>query len=248
MNPTISVITITFQAATTLERTIKSIQGQDYPGLEYIVVDGGSTDGTLEVIRQYELGIDKWISEPDKGLYDAMNKGMKLASGDYFLFINSGDELDAPNTLSKIFSACPTTADVYYGDTLITNMQGHVVGHRRLKPPKNLNWKHFKHGMLVSHQSIVVSRNIAPQFNLKYRYSADFDWCVGALQKSRTICNTQMAISRFLDGGLTKQNLVKGLKERFAIMCRYYGIPSTLLSHIPIAYQFFKFILIHKRF
>ena len=121
--PLVSIITITYNAAATLERTIESIERQDYDRIEYIVIDGASTDGTLQIIQRHMSGISYMISERDSGLYDAMNKGMAAATGDYLWFVNAGDEIFASDTVSRMMAAEPD-ADVYYGDTVMTDMQG----------------------------------------------------------------------------------------------------------------------------
>jgi glycosyltransferase involved in cell wall biosynthesis len=245
--PKISIITITYNAGETLERTIKSIECQSYPEIEYIIIDGKSTDNTIEIIKAYSEKIDYWESEPDKGLYDAMNKGIAAATGDYLWFINAGDEIFDNNTLSQVFGEEPF-ADIYYGNTVMTDMNGALIGNRRLEPPKTLTWKSFKKGMLVSHQSIIVRRDIAESYNLKYRFSADFEWCIQALKKASSVRNTNLTLSKFLDGGITKKNIIPGLKERFDIMKRYYGFLGTLLAHIPISIKFVLFFIRNKRF
>src|ERR1700755_616928 len=95
--PTLSVITIVYNNVRDIERTMLSVLNQTYPNIEYIIVDGASNDGTLEVIKRYETRITKLISEKDEGIYDAMNKGLAIATGDYVVFMNSGDELYAPD-------------------------------------------------------------------------------------------------------------------------------------------------------
>ncbi len=245
--PKISIITITFNAAETLERTIKSIASQDYSNIEYIIIDGGSTDTTCSLIRQYTPIIDYWVSEPDQGLYHAMNKGLAASTGDYVWFINAGDEIYEPSTISQVFDSQPYS-DIYYGNTVMTNMKGDIIGDRRLSPPDKLDWQSFKKGMLVSHQSIIVKRTIASSYNLKYRFSADFEWCIVALKKAGRVKNTHLTLSKFLDGGITKKNIMPGLRERFDIMRRYYGLASTLLSHIPITLNFIAFYFKNKRF
>ncbi|TAJ11162.1 glycosyltransferase [Marinilabiliaceae bacterium JC017] len=247
--PKISIITIVYNGVATLEKTIKSVAAQTYSNVEYVIVDGGSKDGTLALIKQYDTVVSKWVSEPDDGLYDAMNKGMKLATGDYFWFINSGDEIYESTTLERIFwDANGPFHDVYYGDTIMIDEKGNEIGDRRLKPPGNLCWKDFRRGMLVSHQSIIVSRRVAPMYNLHYRFSADFEWCLLALKHADRVVNTHQMLSRFLDGGITKQNILPGLKERFHIMTRYFGFIPTVYKHVGIASRFFWFLARHRRF
>lgn len=246
-SPRISIITITYNAEATLERTIKSVERQDYASIEYIVVDGKSKDGTMSIVKNHEGRVDKWVSEPDDGLYYAMNKGLSMATGEYVWFMNAGDEIAERETISKMMMS-EEGADVYYGDTVMTNMEGDVIGNRRLVPPVNLTWKSFKSGMLVSHQSFVARRELCEEYDTNYRFSADFDWCVKILKKSKKIKNTGMTLSRFLDGGITKQNIAAGLKERFVIMTKHYGIISTIMYHVPIAIKFFYFWISKGRF
>ncbi len=222
--PVVSIITVVFNSVTLLERTIQSILGQTYPNIEYLIIDGGSKDGTVDIIRKYEDRIDFWISGPDKGLYDAMNKGLTAATGDFVWFLNSGDLVYETDTLEKVFKDFETvrlldqetgrigdqetkrlgdletrsvpgtgvsavgglpSAVIYYGDTMVVDSNYHEIGLRRLRPPEQLTWKSFRKGMLVCHQAILVHRSIAEPYNLRYRYSADFDWVLNALKRAR---------------------------------------------------------------
>ncbi len=245
--PLVSVITVVYNGEATLERTIKSVVEQTYPHLEYLVVDGGSSDGTLDVIRRYEKQITRWVSEPDEGLYHAMNKGMSMATGDYFWFINSGDEIADSQVLSQIFASGPP-AEVYYGETVLVDPSGKEVGLRRLSPPENLSWRDFKRGMLVSHQSFIAARRVAATFNTQYRFSADFEWTLRALKAARKVQNTHLVLSRFLEGGLTRHNLIPGLRERFRVMVQHFGFWPATWAHLGIAFRFFRFWIRHGRF
>lgn len=246
-NPCLSIVTITFNAAATLERTIRSVEQQDYSNIEYIIVDGASTDGTLSIVSAHSHSISKCISEPDDGLYYAMNKGLQMATGQYIWFLNAGDEIATPSTVSQMFASAPN-ADVYYGDTTMTNMNGEEIGDRRLAPPEILTWRSFRKGMLVSHQSFVPRIALCQPYDTRYHFSADFDWCINILKQSQNVANTHIVLSRFLDGGITKHNIVAGLKERFRIMTHHYGLLRTVLCHIPIAIKFFYFWATKGRF
>ncbi len=254
--PKLTIITVVFNSVSFIERTIQNVLSQDYPAIEYIVIDGGSTDGTLDIIKKYNHKISCWISEPDKGLYDAMNKGMARATGDFLWFINSGDLLYASDTVSHIFAGHKPEHKVYYGETVIIDNDENEIGGRRLQCPAQLTWKSFAHGMLVSHQSIVVNRNIAPLYDLQYRYAADFDWVIKVLRKAapdvrlsdKAIVNTNLVLSKFLDGGQTKRTIVRGLRERFKIMARNYGFVPTLTRHFIIGVKFLFFVVRHGRF
>ena len=189
-NPKISIITVVFNSKNYIEDTIKNILSQTYKNIEYIIIDGKSTDGTVEIIKSYQDEISLWISEPDKGLYDAMNKGIRLATGDYILFINSGDKLFDITTIEQVFSK--PIADVYYGDTVIINTNDQEIGLRRLRPPEKLSFKSFRKGMLVCHQSFIARRELVPNFNLNYRFAADYDWTIQILKNSQLIINTSL--------------------------------------------------------
>jgi glycosyltransferase involved in cell wall biosynthesis len=247
-NPRISVITVVFNGEKFIERTFSSIASQTYRNIEYIVIDGASTDRTLELINEYQSIIHKWISEPDKGLYDAMNKGLALATGEYICFLNSGDQFCSKDTLENVFENLDQLPDVIYGETMIVDDLGIEIGLRRLKAPENLTWKSFKKGMLVCHQSVYVKRTIASEYNIRYRIASDFDWVLKALKKAGSIHNSKQVLTRFLDGGLNKQNIPEALKERFWIMTKNYGFIPTLLRHFVIGFNFLVFFLKNKRF
>ncbi len=239
-----SIITITFNAGKTLQPTIDSIKEQSYHNIEYIIIDGASTDDTLDIIKRNEKEITNYISEKDKGLYDAMNKGLKAATGDYVLFLNAGDSLHSPFTLRNIVSEIKERAvksdvydpsllpDIIYGDTAIVNSDRKFLGMRRLKPPKKLTWKSFIWGMLVCHQSFIVKRSIAPLYDMSYRFSSDFDWCIRCMKGSSNIFNSELTISDYLNEGLTTNNHNASLKERFNIMAKYYSLPLTAGIHL----------------
>lgn len=239
-NPKISIITVVFNSKNHIEATIKNILSQTYKNIEYIIIDGKSTDGTVEIIKTYQDEISLWISEPDKGLYDAMNKGIKLATGDYILFINSGDKLFDITTIEQVFSK--PIADVYYGDTVIINTNDQEIGLRRLRPPEKLSVKSFKKGMLVCHQSFIARRQLVPLFNLNYRFAADYDWTIQILKNSQLIINTSLIISRFLEGGQTSRTVYKGLLERFIIMKKHYGLISAIMLNLMLIPRFIGYL------
>ncbi len=238
MSSKISVVTVVLNAGDLLECTLKSIRDQRYDSIEYIVIDGGSKDNTLVLIEEYKQIISKWISEPDSGLYSAMNKGLHLASGEYVMFLNAGDIFYNDEVLSQIFSSSKPDSDVYYGETMIIDQQGKELGMRRLKAPEQLTWKSLIDGMLICHQSFIVKRSICTDYNLKYKIASDFDWMLNCLKRTKSISNTHLIISKFLDGGLNKQNIRKALSERFLIMIRNYNFFLVVLNHFRIGYRF----------
>ena len=140
VHPKFSIITVTYNAGAVLEDTIQSVITQTYRNVEYIIVDGGSKDHTLDIINRYREHIHTLVSEPDKGLYDAMNKGIRLATGDYLCFLNAGDELHEDDTLQLMVHSITGTElpDVLYGETAIVDEEGHFLRMRRLSAPENL--------------------------------------------------------------------------------------------------------------
>lgn len=251
-NPFFSVITITFNAEDFISQTVESVLSQEFNDFEYIIIDGASKDRTLEIISSYESKFRErdinmvCYSEPDKGLYDAMNKGISKASGSYIWFINAGDIIAGSDIAGKVHkSVINALPDFIYGETNIVDTEGRIMGSRRLKAPEKLDWRSFRHGMLVCHQSMIVKRTIAPAFDLKYRYSSDIDWTIRALKKSEGIYNTHMILSHFLDGGVSKKKMKASLKERFQIMTEYYGFLPTAFRHLWFVIRAAWFKLIH---
>lgn len=241
-HPKISIITVVFNNVKDIGYTLESIASQSYKNREHIVIDGQSTDGTLEFLTKHKAQIDVLVSEKDKGIYDAMNKGLKLATGDYVLFLNSGDAFYDENTLSDIFSNSKG-ADIYYGETKLIDENRNIIGDRRHKTPAKFTWKSFQRGMNICHQAIYIKRSIAPQYDLQYKISADIDWVIRAAKKAKTCVNTNIYITRYLVGGLSKQRHKEGLKERYAILKKHYGFLPNLWNHGVITLRYiFQFI------
>lgn len=236
-----SIITITYNAEINLEATIQSVLSQTYANIEYIIIDGNSSDGTTAIIKKYEDKIAYWISEPDNGLYHAMNKGLQAATGDYIWFLNAGDVLKNKNIVSELANIPNENnmPDILYGETDLIDSKGNLMGGRRLRAPENLTWKSFRMGMLVSHQAFIAKRNIASTYDLHYHFSADFDWCIRCMQKAKTIVNSHLCLVNYLYEGLTTSNRKESLKERYEIMCKYYGTFATTMYHIWFAIRFY---------
>ena len=244
--PVLSVITIVYNNVRDIERTMLSVLNQGYPHIEYLVIDGASTDGTREVIERYKERLACYRSEPDKGIYDAMNKGLALAKGDYVLFMNSGDEIYDSETVAAVFASADG-ADIYYGETEMYNENWESLGQRRHKAPESFSWKSFKYGMSISHQAIYVKRTIAAPYDLSYKYSADIDWIIKAAKKADKIVNTRTYVAKYLVGGISKQKHLDSLKERFDIFSKYYGFIPNVLNHVIIAVRLGYYYLKHRR-
>lgn len=230
----LSVITITWNAAATLEQTLRSVREQSWPHIEHLIIDGGSDDGTLELIGRYAHEQLRWVSEPDRGLYDAMNKGAAMAKGDYLCFLNAGDTFFAADTVEKMMLTFEDASapDILYGETAIVDDAGTFLHMRRLKAPEKLNWKSFRQGMVVCHQAFIVKRELFEPYNLAYRFSSDFDWSIRMMKKATSIHNTRLTLINYLNEGMTTRNRKASLKERYRIMARHYGQLSTFLHHL----------------
>ncbi len=241
-HPVVSVITVVMNAERDLVQTIKSVEAQTWPHVEYVVVDGVSTkDRTLDVIKEYaDKGvIHTWVSEKDKGFYDAMGKGIRLSTGDYVCFINAGDELYDNTTLERIFSPEGDTHDVYYGDTVLTDSDYQIIGPRSHKKlPANLTWKSFRWGSVVCHQSIYVRRSIAPQYDLNFPRSGDIEWSIRALKQAKSTKNVGFVVARYLRGGLSDQHRWRYMRERFWIGVKHFGFFRTIWDNIVLVLRF----------
>ena len=231
--PKFSIITVCYNAEATLEDTIQSVISQTYHHVEYIIVDGASKDRTMDIVNRYRDRIAVVVSEPDKGLYDAMNKGIRLATGDYLCFLNAGDSFHEDDTLQQMVHSIHTLQlpDVLYGETELVDHEGHFLRMRRLQAPEHLTWKSFRQGMLVCHQAFFPRRDLVMPYDLRYRFSADFDWCIKIMKKSKVLHNTHLTLIDYLAEGMTTRNHQASLKERFLIMARHYGWASTVAHH-----------------
>ena len=237
----ISIVTITYNAARTLQRTLDSVARQSYQHVEHLIVDGASSDDTVAIAQRYQAAVAYEVSiqsEPDKGLYDAMNKGLRMATGDYVVFLNAGDTLHAADTLETVVKTIGSGQPaVVYGDTAITDADGRFLHLRTHRPPKVLTWKSFKKGMLVCHQAFYARTDIAQKmpYDLRYRHSADVDWCIRIMKEADRLglplANTHAVVADFEEGGDTTQHHRDSLWERFHVMSCHYGLVQTVLLH-----------------
>ncbi len=238
-----TIITCTYDASKYIDRTLESVRGQSYPHIEHFIIDGVSKDDTVKKAQTYAYDSHYPVivkSEPDKGLYDAMNKGIQLAKGNYIIFLNAGDVFYEEDTLTNIAEQLKDKPlpGVIYGNTDIVDEEGNFIRKRRLTPPEKLSWKSFKQGMLVCHQSFYARTDIAKQvpYNLIYKYSADVDWCIRIMKEAEKqgleLWNTHKTLCSYLEGGMTEKSHRASLKERFMVMSDHYGMLTTILQHL----------------
>ena len=252
-----TIVTCTFNAEHELQRTLDSVFRQSYADVEHLILDGLSHDRSVEMAQTYKQRSDEArtghevvvCSERDSGLYDAMNKGIAKATGDYIVFLNAGDTFPSEATLEHIAHSIgdgEALPGVIYGDTDIVNDEGRFLRHRRLQPPAKLTWRSFRNGMLVCHQAFYALTTLAKDnpYNLNYRFSADVDWCIRVMKEAErqhlTLKNVDEVVVNYLDGGMTEKNHRASLRERFSIMRRHYGLPLTLIMHVWFAVRQLK--------
>jgi glycosyltransferase involved in cell wall biosynthesis len=252
VKPFLSIITVVYNNIVGLKYTYESIKNQTSTDFEWVIIDGGSTDGTNQwIVQEVSLPNVIHVSEKDNGLYDAMNKGLNLATGTYVWFVNSGDAIFSKETIQYLI-AQSNNSDVMYGETMLIDEAGKQIGIRSEKTTRVLPAKMTTYsmilGMVVCHQSFIPKRKIAPLYELKYRFSADIDWVISCLEQAKKIHNCEMILSNYLVGGLSAQNQQTGWKERWSIYVSHYGFVYTFFAHVYIVLRYFwKNILFKKK-
>ncbi|NQV01847.1 MAG: glycosyltransferase [Bacteroidia bacterium] len=230
--PTISVITVVKNQPDDLEKTIRSMVVQDYPEVEYIVVDGGSGEETLEVIRSHEARITYWISEKDRGLYDAMNKGAALASGQWINFMNAGDTFFNPDTLSGLFNKNLNEVDILYGDYIADYGIFKVL--RESRPVSGL-WR----GMGICHQALFIRADLirSHPFNPGFPIGADLDQLFRLFTDEKRFLHVPVPVAVFDARGISNRQMIRAAHEHYRIVKMYHS-----LSFREQAYHF-RFLL-----
>jgi glycosyltransferase involved in cell wall biosynthesis len=237
----LTIITITYNAEKFILPTIRSIIAQvNFSDIEYLIIDGVSNDKTIQIVQD-NVPFAKIHSEKDNGIYDAMNKGMHLAKGKYIWFMNAGDEISESNCIEKLFSIMKDEPDVIYGETIIIDSKRKKIGLRSQVTPhvliNNINWKDFKYGMLICHQSFIVKKDVAPNF-IENNLSADIDWEIKCLKKANSVVKYSGILSNYLLGGVSNQKHLKSLLDRYVVLQNHFGIFQNFLNHILILLRF----------
>lgn len=234
----ISIITVSFNSEKTIERTIQSVLNQQYPNLEYIIIDGGSTDNTINIIKKYNDKISFWNSEPDKGIYDAMNKGLSHAHGDIIGILNSDDWYE-PNILWEIsnqyskYESC-----IFHGNIRFC----YINGNERIARPCLKLEKLYK-GTLLFHPTIFVPKSIYEKygnFNIKYRIAADYDFILRCYINHVNFIYIDQVITNMSMEGESNKNIIKGFKEVMHIALK------SPLPKIKIYYYFIRNSILYK--
>jgi glycosyltransferase involved in cell wall biosynthesis len=235
--PLISIVTIVYNGAADINATLKSVLEQNYSNIQYIIIDGGSTDDTLRIIDQYKNQIDIIVSEPDNGIYDAMNKGISYCKGQWVNFMNCGDTFYSAGTLETVFTdSSNRKSDVIYGKHEVS-----YVGKKILKIPNPINelWK----GMSIQHQSIFVRTEILSTFlfDTRYRFAADYNLLYYFYKNGIHITFIDTFISTVAAQGFSESNSVKTYREFRDIALKYE-------NGAPHIHKYYRRLLLNRQF
>lgn len=237
----LSVISIAYNNLKGLKKTLSSFEdGQFSDRVELVVVDGGSKDGTAEFLAQQNF-VHNWVSEPDKGIYNAMNKGLQMAKGEYVWFLNSGDYAIDASSVKQLLKILDQEPDAVYAETMMVDEDGQHLGTRSgmstRRLPEHLNWRSFSMGMNVGHQSFVIKRALALPYNEQYRFVSDIDWMIRSLKHCHQVIKMPGILACFTLDGFSSKNRDKSNKERFKVLSSHYGYIPNLLNHAAIVFR-----------
>ena len=223
--PKISIITVVLNDKNLLIKTIKSVTSQDYSNLEHIIIDGGSFDGTIKFIEKLKSDKFKWTSEPDMGIYDAMNKGLKLSDGEWVIFLNAGDCFASNTIVSEVFKNIDARKDLIYGNTLfISDKKEELI---EAKEPETL-WR----ALNFNHNSLFTKRELLEEhpFNLEYKIVADSEFVIWAYKQSKSFFNTKILINKYNRGGYSDINSVMRTVERWKLVSDMQMKPQSQIN------------------
>ena len=240
--PLITVITVSYNAVSIIEKTILSVINQTYSNIEYIIIDGGSTDGTIEIIKKYEDKITYWLSEPDKGIYDAMNKGIDKATGEWINFMNCGDTFFCNTVIEDLFQKANTNSDVIYGNTNLLLLTGGYIQKGEIATDKE--YMPFGHQASFSRTSLMKKYG----FDRNYKICADRNFFYIAYKNNAVFEYVDVNVSNYeAEEGVSSVNmsrifyekgLIEGKTNDFSWKIKYFQF--TLSQRVR---QFIKQIL-----
>lgn len=237
-NLRISIVTISRNSSEFIGDTLKSVLNQTYPNIEYIVIDGASTDNTVEIIKSHQSGITKWISEPDKGIADAFNKGYTLTTGDYIMFLNSDDALASPDVVSKIVGEISKNnlPQLIYGNYDVLNrMTAEVLYHGEV----DFNPDKVKFGQVLPQPALFVHRSYFDKygiFDTRFKIAMDYEWLLRGILKERVV-HLPWLVTLIRDGGVSTMDQKKVIKE-IILALKYNGFFSSLFAEVQMQSYF----------
>ena len=241
--PLISIITVSYNVVNSIEETILSVINQNFKDFEFIIIDGGSTDGTIDIIKKYQDKITFWVSEPDKGIYDAMNKGSKLAKGTYLFYLNAGDVI-YDNVFTFVFKdrSNALNYDVLYGN-IINSGTNTIV--------KTLPIKHIKYGMVFCHQAALVKKYAQDGFNFdtSYKIAADFNLFLKLYLSKKKFFDCNVCFGEYDNTGISNTMLFKTMSEYIKIICNNSkGLERVIevIAYLNSKKKFITYLIIIK--
>ncbi|WP_377157432.1 glycosyltransferase family 2 protein [Roseateles sp. UC29_93] len=223
--PLITIATVVRNGAATLEATIRSVAAQTFTDMEYVVVDGGSTDGTLDILRRHEAHVTTWISESDKGIYDAMNKALALARGRWLLFLGADDTLTAPDILAKVAAMLDDARTVFYGDVILKSSGRAYCGEMSTYRLMQQN---------ICHQAIFYPAEIfrSKPYDLDAGLLADYKYNIELWGAGVPFTHVPLAVSLFEDAGASSRPDKKFESMRLALIDQHLGWPHGLIKRV----------------
>ena len=242
--PLLNVITVSCNAKNDLEKTIQSVAQQDYPRINYIIIDGGSTDGTAEMVKKYWDQINVFVSEKDKGIYDAMNKGISKTKEGYLNFLNAGDEYISSSTISDVFRGIGDEYDLVYGKIIVGE-----VTEEKLKNPQG-TWDFTKNNLLAQntavlcHQAMFLKKEKVPLYDTSYKIKGDLDWYFEILKKNPdlTFFRSDVAVTNYRGGGISERKYHLDVYEVTKLIVKRFGVVPFFKYkyHILVAGRLFN--------
>jgi glycosyltransferase involved in cell wall biosynthesis len=237
-----SIITVCYNADEVLKDTIRSVIDQNCNQFEYIIIDGGSTDNSLEIINKFKDKIDSFTSEPDRGIYDAMNKGLKLAKGHFVNFLNAGDRFVSKTILSEIGQQININkVKIISGDFILTNSYNN---NERIIQTRKITHDNLKKDFYSCHQSIFINRKIAMQYDISYKIKADYKWVINALNNTNESCVYKFnePIVYYSKQGFSHRFFFKNIIELIRLHYEFYGPLQVLKNAHIYIYRFTRSI------
>lgn len=236
-NPLISVITVSYNSVKTIEQTILSVINQDFKDYEYIIIDGGSTDGTIDIIKKYQNHISLWVSEPDNGIYDAMNKGLKLVQGEFISLLNSDDWFEK-NSFSNVanWHKLNPNIDLFHGLLRFIDINGQpdsIIGH----------YSSYLNTGMIEHPTCFIKKDLYDRvgpFDLNYQSASDYDWMLKAKKTGAKFLLIPEILTNFRRGGMS--GTFTGTYEELLIQRKF-----SIISNFKFIYlMVFRYILMLK--
>jgi len=229
--PRLSVITVTYNAEAVLEKTLLSLFCQTFHDYELIIIDGSSNDSTVDIIKNYSDKISYQVSEKDNGIYDAMNKGMSVAKGEYIQFLNAGDYYSDNHVLEDIFSINSGNPDLIYGDINIITTNGKTI--RQNAEDFTLDGVQRRGTGVLCHQAMFVRKNIAPSYDCRYKYKAELNWYFDLVETDNfSSQHLQRPVVYYSLGGFGYNNFIRNRLEWVWLIFRRYGLKTLIESKI----------------